>query len=384
MSGTLSARPCVSRSFTEWDVPNRTRHDALGRENARGGAEGCPSAVRSLPAVTAQWGSACCERPLRACVPPVFRNRAVRSSRIGRAAPVVNTVRGFPGAPRRVPGGTSCSRSWPSFRPVGCGPVSGTSRAGRRRRCRYRRFSASLSSGRIWSSSETRGAGPSDFSASREPPLFHRTDAWPATSASSTTCPLRTAWSGGERRVQVFLPQAGHGSGSAISFKRLIVVRNSARRVLISAEGAVADEGRGHAGEGQEVSGLAFVAAGEPTAADRPGHGPLTHPDDRWTRTGTLLLHTGRLPACAGGVPPELFVPPRDHEGRGKGQKRELPSSERSRETGNGSMPMYCSRHGAPGVCVQPRAAIMSSAMRALDAGFCPVNRLPSRTVCRW
>lgn len=198
------------------------------------------------------------------------------------------------------------------------------------------------------------------------------------------TCPLRTAWSGGERRVQVFLTQTGHGSGSAIFFKRLIFIRCSARRVLISAEGAVADEGRGHAGEGQEVSGLAFVAAGEPTAADRPGKTALAP-----TRTagGPAPALAFSLPAdslLVQGGPPELFVPPRDHEGRGKGEKQELPSSERSRETGNGSTPMHCSRHGAPGVCVQPRAAIMSSAMRALDAGFCPVNRLPSRTVCRW
>lgn len=44
------------------------------------------------------------------------------------------------------------------------------------------------------------------------------------------------------------------------------------------AEPAVADQGRGYAGEGKEVFGFAFVAAVEPTTAGQPGHRSLHHP----------------------------------------------------------------------------------------------------------
>jgi hypothetical protein len=43
-------------------------------------------------------------------------------------------------------------------------------------------------------------------------------------------------------------------------------------------ESAVADEDCGCADEGEEVFGLAFVAAVEPAAAGQPGHGSLNHP----------------------------------------------------------------------------------------------------------
>ncbi len=43
-------------------------------------------------------------------------------------------------------------------------------------------------------------------------------------------------------------------------------------------ESAVADEGCGYADEGEEVFGLALVAAVEPTAAGEPGHGPFDDP----------------------------------------------------------------------------------------------------------
>ena len=41
---------------------------------------------------------------------------------------------------------------------------------------------------------------------------------------------------------------------------------------------AVADEGCGYAGEGEEVFCLAFVAAVESAAAGEPGHGPFDGP----------------------------------------------------------------------------------------------------------
>ncbi len=40
----------------------------------------------------------------------------------------------------------------------------------------------------------------------------------------------------------------------------------------------MADEYGGYADEGQEVFGLAFVAAVQTSAAGQPGHGPLDHP----------------------------------------------------------------------------------------------------------
>ena len=43
-------------------------------------------------------------------------------------------------------------------------------------------------------------------------------------------------------------------------------------------ESAVADEDCGYADEGEEVFGLALVAAVEPSAAGQPGHGSLDHP----------------------------------------------------------------------------------------------------------
>lgn len=43
-------------------------------------------------------------------------------------------------------------------------------------------------------------------------------------------------------------------------------------------ESAVAYEGRGDSGEGEEVFRLALVAAVEASAAGHPGHGPLHDP----------------------------------------------------------------------------------------------------------
>jgi hypothetical protein len=43
-------------------------------------------------------------------------------------------------------------------------------------------------------------------------------------------------------------------------------------------ESPVADEGGRDTDEGEEVLGLSFVAAVQPTAAGQPGHGALDHP----------------------------------------------------------------------------------------------------------
>lgn len=40
----------------------------------------------------------------------------------------------------------------------------------------------------------------------------------------------------------------------------------------------MADEYGGYADEGEELFGLAFVAAVQVPTAGRPGHGPLDHP----------------------------------------------------------------------------------------------------------
>ena len=55
--------------------------------------------------------------------------------------------------------------------------------------------------------------------------------------------------------------------------------RLSKRLEVISfGESAVADEGAGDAGEGEEVVGFAFVAAVEAAAAGEPGHGAFDGP----------------------------------------------------------------------------------------------------------
>lgn len=68
--------------------------------------------------------------------------------------------------------------------------------------------------------------------------------------------------------------------------------------VISFGESAVADEGAGDAGEGQEVLGLALVAAVQSAASSEPGHRAFYGP--------TVAAQTGRgVNASAGDAVPD-------------------------------------------------------------------------------
>ncbi len=71
----------------------------------------------------------------------------------------------------------------------------------------------------------------------------------------------------------------GRGAGLArLSVQVLKALDDSKVPPVRTDESALADQGCGDADEGEEVFGLAFVAAAESAAADQPGHRPFDDP----------------------------------------------------------------------------------------------------------